>query len=124
MLRHKSYHLFVFYFNYLLYFDNIWIVCWLYFYLETGSGILFHDSFYRYVLEPELDFTADSSSATGPCALFQDMPQKALLTLGMDPPESWLVESVKTAHDLDNIIMGEVAHRFNYFDNADFGQWL
>ena len=36
------------------------------------------------------------------------MPETPLLTLGMDPPESWLVEAVKTPHDLDNIYLEEV----------------
>ena len=36
------------------------------------------------------------------------MPIKPLLTLGMDPPDSWLVEAVKSAHDLDNIYLEEV----------------
>jgi len=36
------------------------------------------------------------------------MPETPLLTLGMDPPESWLVEAVKTPYDLDNIYLEEV----------------
>ncbi|ELU12397.1 hypothetical protein CAPTEDRAFT_227323 [Capitella teleta] len=65
-------------------------------------------SFYRYVLEPEVLFSADKSLASGPGAFFKDMPSKPILTLGMDPPESWLVESVKTHYDLDNIHLEEV----------------
>lgn len=64
-------------------------------------------SYYRYVLEPEMDFSEESKSS-GPHALFYDMPQSPLLTLGMDPPEAWLVESVKTQYDLDNIFLEEV----------------
>lgn len=53
-------------------------------------------------------FSADKSLASGPGAFFKDMPSKPILTLGMDPPESWLVESVKTHYDLDNIHLEEV----------------
>jgi len=41
-------------------------------------------------------------------AQFSDMPEKPLLTLGMDPPESWLVQAVHTPYDLDNIFLEEV----------------
>ncbi|XP_071798762.1 UDP-glucose:glycoprotein glucosyltransferase 1-like isoform X1 [Asterias amurensis] len=63
--------------------------------------------FYRYVLQPELSFRADSSLTAGPFAKFTDMPPDTLLTLNLLTPESWLVESVKTAHDLDNIKLSE-----------------
>lgn len=59
-----------------------------------------------------MDFSEESKSL-GPHALFYDMPQKPLLTLGMDPPESWLVESVKTQYDLDNIFLEEVCPTFH-----------
>jgi len=45
---------------------------------------------------------------SGPFAQFDGLPLKPLLTLGMDPPESWLVESVYAVFDLDNICMDEV----------------
>jgi len=65
-------------------------------------------SYYRFVLEPELEFTEDSGAVSGPFAQFDGLPLKPLLTLGMDPPESWLVESVHAVYDLDNICMNEV----------------
>ncbi|TSS97504.1 UDP-glucose:glycoprotein glucosyltransferase 1 [Bagarius yarrelli] len=65
-------------------------------------------SFYRYVLEPEVTFMADSSFALGPLAKFLDMPQSPLFTLNLNTPESWMVESVRTRHDLDNIYLEEV----------------
>jgi len=65
-------------------------------------------SYYRFVLEPELEFTEDSGSVSGPFAQFDGLPLKPLLTVGMDPPESWLVESVYALYDLDNICMDEV----------------
>ncbi|XP_073705488.1 UDP-glucose:glycoprotein glucosyltransferase 1-like [Garra rufa] len=65
-------------------------------------------SFYRYVLEPEVSFMADSSFAPGPLAKFLDMPQSPLFTLNLNTPESWMVESVHTRYDLDNIYLEEV----------------
>uniref|UniRef100_A0A8C0FS95 UDP-glucose ceramide glucosyltransferase-like 1 n=1 Tax=Bubo bubo TaxID=30461 RepID=A0A8C0FS95_BUBBB len=65
-------------------------------------------SFYRYVLEPEISFTADNNFAPGPIAKFLDMPQSPLFTLNLNTPESWMVESVRTPYDLDNIYLEEV----------------
>ncbi|XP_030630261.1 UDP-glucose:glycoprotein glucosyltransferase 1 isoform X1 [Chanos chanos] len=65
-------------------------------------------SFYRYVLEPEVMFMADNSFAPGPMAKFLDMPQSPLFTLNLNTPESWMVESVHTRYDLDNIYLQEV----------------
>ena len=57
-----------------------------------------------------MTFKPDGSSTLGPSAKFTDLPQKSLLTLGMQPPESWLVESVRTQYDLDNILLEEVKY--------------
>ncbi|XP_006903007.1 PREDICTED: UDP-glucose:glycoprotein glucosyltransferase 1-like, partial [Elephantulus edwardii] len=65
-------------------------------------------SFYRYVLEPEISFTSDNSFAKGPIAKFLDMPQSPLFTLNLNTPEGWMVESVRTPYDLDNIYLEEV----------------
>uniref|UniRef100_A0A8C4EQC6 UDP-glucose ceramide glucosyltransferase-like 1 n=1 Tax=Dicentrarchus labrax TaxID=13489 RepID=A0A8C4EQC6_DICLA len=65
-------------------------------------------SFYRHVLEPEVVFQADGSFSPGPMAKFLDMPQSPLFTLNLNTPESWMVESVHTRYDLDNIYLEEV----------------
>ncbi|ESP03274.1 hypothetical protein LOTGIDRAFT_137613 [Lottia gigantea] len=65
-------------------------------------------SFYRYVLEPDVQFLSNGSLASGPEARFTSLPQKSLLTLNMNPPESWLVEAVRSVYDLDNILLEEV----------------
>ncbi|NXG55323.1 UGGG1 glucosyltransferase, partial [Hemiprocne comata] len=65
-------------------------------------------SFYRYVLEPEISFTTENNFAPGPIARFLDMPQSPLFTLNLNTPESWMVESVRTPYDLDNIYLEEV----------------
>lgn len=41
-------------------------------------------------------------------AKFLDMPQSPLFTLNLNTPESWMVESVHTLYDLDNIYLEEV----------------
>lgn len=69
---------------------------------------IFHFSFYRYVLEPEPTFTEDKFLVPGPVAKFLDMPQSPLFTLNPITPESWMVESVRTSYDLDNIYLEEV----------------
>lgn len=56
----------------------------------------------------ETSFTADNSFASGPIAKFLDMPQSPLFTLNLNTPESWMVESVRTPYDLDNIYLEEV----------------
>ncbi|XP_039296318.1 UDP-glucose:glycoprotein glucosyltransferase [Nilaparvata lugens] len=65
-------------------------------------------SFYRYVLEPEVQFTADGHLASGPYAKFTNMPGAPLLTQNMHVPENWLVESIVSPYDLDNIRLEEV----------------
>ncbi|XP_078402036.1 UDP-glucose:glycoprotein glucosyltransferase 2 isoform X2 [Cetorhinus maximus] len=65
-------------------------------------------SFYRFVLEPELVFTADNNLSAGPMAKFLEMPEVPLFTLNMITPESWLVESLRSPIDLDNIHLEEV----------------
>ncbi|XP_059489463.1 UDP-glucose:glycoprotein glucosyltransferase isoform X2 [Neocloeon triangulifer] len=65
-------------------------------------------SFYRYVLEPEPQFTADGKLTAGPTARFINMPQSVLLTQNMHPPENWLVEAVRSPYDLDNIKLEDV----------------
>ncbi|XP_071839309.1 UDP-glucose:glycoprotein glucosyltransferase 1-like isoform X2 [Apostichopus japonicus] len=65
-------------------------------------------SFYRYALEPEITFRVDNSFSNGPTGRFNDMPHDTLLTMNVMTPESWLVESVRTIYDLDNIKLSEI----------------
>jgi UDP-glucose:glycoprotein glucosyltransferase len=65
-------------------------------------------SFYRFVLEPEPQFTAEGKLTAGPIARFVNMPQSVLLTQNMHPPENWLVEAVRSPYDLDNIRLEDV----------------
>ncbi|XP_030884411.1 UDP-glucose:glycoprotein glucosyltransferase 2 [Leptonychotes weddellii] len=63
-------------------------------------------SFYRFVLEPELVLVANG--ITGPVATFLDIPEAPLLTLNMITPEGWLVETVHSNCDLDNIHLKDI----------------
>ncbi|KAI4464405.1 udp-glucose glycoprotein:glucosyltransferase [Holotrichia oblita] len=65
-------------------------------------------SFYRFVLEPEIQFTEDGRQTAGPIAKFSNMPQSPLLTQNMHVPENWLVEVIRSVYDLDNIRLENV----------------
>ena len=64
--------------------------------------------FYRYVLEPYVSFDENGAMTEGPFAMFSDMPQSVLLTMGMDTPLGWMVTAVYSPYDLDNIRLREV----------------
>lgn len=65
-------------------------------------------SFFRFVLEPELQFTAEGQITPGPIARFTNLPEAPLLTQNLQVPENWLVESVTSPYDLDNIRLEDV----------------
>lgn len=71
------------------------------------------NSFYRFVLEPELTFTA--SNLIRPAAEFLDIPESPLLTLNMITPEGWMVETVHSNCDLDNIHLKDVSNRVKLY---------
>ncbi|XP_050455971.1 UDP-glucose:glycoprotein glucosyltransferase isoform X2 [Cataglyphis hispanica] len=65
-------------------------------------------SFYRFVLEPELQFTIEGD-ISGSIAKFTKLPTSSLLTQYIHAPENWLVEVVRSVYDLDNIKLDNVA---------------
>ncbi|XP_006832127.1 PREDICTED: UDP-glucose:glycoprotein glucosyltransferase 2 [Chrysochloris asiatica] len=65
-------------------------------------------SFYRFVLEPELMLGANDLHSPGPVAKFLDIPESPLLTLNLITPEGWLVETVHSNCDLDNIHLKDI----------------
>ncbi|XP_052737381.1 UDP-glucose:glycoprotein glucosyltransferase [Bicyclus anynana] len=65
-------------------------------------------SFYRYVLEPELQFNANGAQTAGAIARFSRLPHAPLLSLELRTPTNWLVECVKSVYDLDNIRLADV----------------
>lgn len=66
-------------------------------------------SFYRFVLESDVAFMANNTVSPGPVARFMELPESPLLTLNMITPESWMVQAVRSPHDLDNIHLQEVS---------------
>ncbi|GAB0089717.1 UDP-glucose:glycoprotein glucosyltransferase [Sergentomyia squamirostris] len=60
-------------------------------------------NFYRYVVEPEIQFNPDGKTSKGPIAKFTGLPVNSLLTQNLQVPENWLVEIVNSVYDLDNI---------------------
>lgn len=71
------------------------------------------DSFYRFVLEPEL--TLVTNDLIEPVAEFLDIPESPLLTLNIITPEGWLVETVHSNCDLDNICLKDVSYHVNLY---------
>uniref|UniRef100_A0AAY5ED61 UDP-glucose ceramide glucosyltransferase-like 1 n=1 Tax=Electrophorus electricus TaxID=8005 RepID=A0AAY5ED61_ELEEL len=65
-------------------------------------------SFYRFVMEAEISILGNDTLSPGPVARFTEIPESPLLTLNMITPESWMVEAVRSPHDLDNIHLQEV----------------
>lgn len=65
-------------------------------------------TFYRFVVEPELQFMPDGKHAPGPYAKFVGLPANPLLTQSLNVPENWLVEVVRSVYDLDNIKLSEI----------------
>ncbi|XP_053954514.1 UDP-glucose:glycoprotein glucosyltransferase [Anastrepha ludens] len=65
-------------------------------------------NFYRYVLEPEVQFQSNGKLAEGPFAKFTGLPVNSLLTQNLQVPENWLVEAVRSVYDLDNIKLSEI----------------
>ncbi|XP_026323693.1 UDP-glucose:glycoprotein glucosyltransferase isoform X2 [Hyposmocoma kahamanoa] len=65
-------------------------------------------SFYRYVLEPELQFTSEGALTGGALARFSHLPHAPLLSMELRTPPNWLVECVKSVYDLDNIRLADV----------------
>ncbi|KAL6485212.1 hypothetical protein MHYP_G00072570 [Metynnis hypsauchen] len=66
-------------------------------------------SFYRFVMEADVSFLGNDTMSPGPVARFTEIPESPLLTLNMITPESWMVEAVRSRHDLDNIHLQEVS---------------
>ncbi|RDD46683.1 UDP-glucose:glycoprotein glucosyltransferase 1 [Trichoplax sp. H2] len=66
------------------------------------------NSFFRYVLEPELKFSKEGRLISKPVAQFTKIPESLLLTLNMKTPESWMVESMISVYDLDNIRLDQL----------------
>lgn len=60
----------------------------------------------------------------GPVAKFLDIPESPLLTLNMITPEGWLVETVHSNCDLDNIHLEDVSYNVMSYKEREKGQIL
>lgn len=66
-------------------------------------------NYFRYVIDNEMHFAdTQGSKLLNTDAFFGNMPLSPLFTLGMITPENWLVESVTSPYDLDNIHLEEI----------------
>lgn len=65
-------------------------------------------NFYRFVIEPEVQFLLNGKLSDGAYAKFTGLPTKSLLTQNIQAPENWMVEAVRSVYDLDNIKLSEI----------------
>lgn len=65
-------------------------------------------SFYRYVVEPELQFEPNGELSPGPYAKFSGVPVNQLVTQILHVPENWHAQIVRCGYDLDNIKLDEI----------------
>ncbi|KAK2497880.1 hypothetical protein MC885_008822, partial [Smutsia gigantea] len=72
---------------------------------QKMTQLLIYYSFYRFVLEPEPMLVAND---IGPVAKFMAIPESPLLTLNMITPGGWMVETVRSNCDLDNIHLEDI----------------
>ncbi|KAL3814493.1 hypothetical protein ACJIZ3_015761 [Penstemon smallii] len=66
-------------------------------------------NYYRYVVPTMDDFSGTDRIVHGPKAFFANMPLSKTLTMNLDVPEPWLIEPVVAIHDLDNILLENLA---------------
>ncbi|XP_051146784.1 UDP-glucose:glycoprotein glucosyltransferase [Andrographis paniculata] len=66
-------------------------------------------NYYRFVVPSLDDFSCTDNTVHGPKAFFANMPLSKTLTMNLDVPEPWLVQSVYAIHDLDNILLENLA---------------
>ncbi|CAO1632552.1 unnamed protein product [Sympodiomycopsis kandeliae] len=64
--------------------------------------------FYRYNAPSKLDFDEQTGAEVAPTISFLDMPQDAVLTMGLDAPPAWLTQASEAVYDLDNIRLRDV----------------
>lgn len=65
-------------------------------------------NFYRYVIEPELQFTPEGRLTSGPVAKFVGLPANPMLTQNLAVPENWMVDLIRSVYDLDNIKLADI----------------
>ncbi|VDM17267.1 unnamed protein product [Hydatigera taeniaeformis] len=68
-------------------------------------------NYYRFVWNPSLYASEGGDLAVPPTALFDQLPGKSLLTLGVDAPHNWMVTPIRADEDLDNLRLVDIAAR-------------
>jgi len=61
--------------------------------------------YFRYVLQPEMEFDENGKEDTGIIAKFTNLPPTKLLSMNLHPPSAWFVEGYECVHDMDNILL-------------------
>lgn len=64
--------------------------------------------FYRYSTPTKLSFVPKTGAEVASTLSFQDMPEDAVLTMGLDAPPAWLTMASAAVYDLDNIRLRDV----------------
>eukprot|EP00494_Astrolonche_serrata_P025345 UN25606 len=78
---------------------------------KSDYGELPMQRFYRHTFEPRVLISEDGKTRQRVNAVFNSMPQKTVLTLGLiDTPGLWLTESSYAVYDLDNLRLSDVPH--------------
>jgi UDP-glucose:glycoprotein glucosyltransferase len=65
------------------------------------------DRFFRYVFDTDMTFDENENEIL-PLAEFENIPIDPLFTVGIHPPQAWLVTPVVSVYDLDNICLKSV----------------
>ena len=69
-------------------------------------------SYYRYVIHTNsIDFDAEGFLRPH-AATFTGLPSEVLLSLNIDAPASWMVQSLVSQYDLDNIVLADISEDF------------
>lgn len=66
-------------------------------------------NFFRFAIESEPNFRNGANRPPSIKLTLRNLPDTSLLTLNMATPENWLVESVRTPYDLDNLHLAAIA---------------
>jgi len=61
--------------------------------------------YYRFVMQPRLDFNEDGSISRNQRASFSNLPVSKLLSMNLHPPDAWFVSAAECVHDMDNVLL-------------------
>lgn len=64
----------------------------------------------KLLLDSVPTFGQDTEQREPPRLDFSRLPQERVLTLDLEPPRPWFVSAYSTNYDMDNLILGDIAH--------------